>query len=263
LFLVDVDGVVVKGRTPIPGAAQAVDTIRSNGGMVVFVTNNASRSRESLSRELNEIGIASKPDETLTTTHLAASYLVAKGARTVFMVGEEGLREELLGGGLAIVNGNAEKCDAVVVGIDRGFTYGKMADANRLIRRGATFVATNTDATLPTENGEVPGAGAIVASITTCTGRRPIILGKPSPALVKAALQATGGAMRQTAVVGDRPETDMAMARRARCLGILLLTGISTGRRRKDYPIRQRPHLIFASLQELAESFKASRVKAV
>jgi len=259
LFLVDIDGVVVKGRTPIPGAAQAIEVIRRSGGKVLFVTNNASRSRESLSRELNGIGIASKPEDTLTTAHLAASYLAAKKARKVFVVGEDGLKEELLKEGLVIVDGNAKDCDAVVVGIDRGFTYRKMADANRFIRHGARFIATNTDATLPTENGEVPGAGAIVSSIATCTGKKPKVLGKPSTALVEAALRATGSTMNQTAVVGDRPETDMAMARRAGCIGILLLTGVSTNNRREDYPPRQRPDIIFPSLRALASAYKEAK----
>lgn len=259
LFLLDVDGVVVKGRTPIPGAARAVEAIRRSGGKVLFVTNNASRSRESLSRELNEIGIPAEPEDTLTTAHLAASYLAAKKARTVYAVGEEGLRKELTCAGLAIVDGSAERCDAVVVGIDRGFTYAKMAEANRFIRLGAEFVATNTDATLPTEDGEVPGAGAIVSSIATCTGRRPKVIGKPSPALVKEAILATKCAIRRTAVVGDRTETDMAMARRAGCVGILLLTGVSKGARREGYPPGQRPNLIFPSLRALAGAYEEAK----
>ncbi|MGQ9514757.1 MAG: HAD-IIA family hydrolase [Thermoproteota archaeon] len=259
LFLVDVDGVLVKGRTPIPGAAQAVEKLRRNGGKVIFVTNNASRSREMLSRELNEIGIESRPEETLTTAHLAARYLVAHKARTVFMVGEKGLRDELLGGGLEIVGGDAERCDAVVVGIDREFTYRKMADASRFIRQGARFIATNTDATLPTEGGEIPGAGAIVSSIVTCTRRRPTVLGKPNPSLVKAALQADRCTIRQTAVVGDRAETDVAMARRAGCVGILLLTGVSTHTRCDDYARRQRPNMIFPSLQALANAYEEAK----
>jgi len=263
LFLIDIDGVVIKGRTPIPGASQAVEALRGNGAVVVFVTNNASRSRTSLAQELGEIGIKVAPEQTLTTAYLAARHLLTTDARRVFMVGELGLREELTKAGLTIVEGEAEACDAVVVGIDRGFTYRKMALANRFIRKGAKFIATNTDATLPTERGEDPGAGAIVASIATCTGRKSVIMGKPSPNLVRMALDMTGKRLRQTAVVGDRPETDMTMARRSGCLGILLLTGVSTHTRREDYAIRQRPNLIFASLQELAGSYGASRAKAV
>lgn len=262
LFLVDIDGVIVKGRTPILGAAQAVDVLRSNGAIVIFVTNNASRSRASLSRELNEIGIAVDPDQTLTTAYLTAKYLVTVGARTIYVIGEAGLREELKGVGLTIVPGEAEKCDVVVVGIDRDFTYRKMAEANRFIRRGARFIATNTDATLPTEEGEEPGAGAAVASIATCTGRKPTILGKPSPNLVRMALQMTGKALRQTAVVGDRPETDIAMARKAGCLGILLLTGVSTRSRCGAYPRGQRPDMIFHSLRELAMAYGDARGSA-
>jgi len=253
LFLVDVDGVIVKGRTQIPGASQAIEALRRHGATVIFVTNNASRSRISLAQELCEIGIDADPEQTLTTAYIAARRLQNADSRRIFMVGEAGLREELTNAGLTVVGDDAEDCDAVVVGIDRAFTYGKMASANRFIRKGAEFIATNTDATLPTERGEDPGAGAIVASIARCTGRRPKIMGKPSPNLVRMALEMTGKGLRQTAVVGDRPETDMAMARRSGCLGILLLTGISTHRRRGEYPVRQRPHLIFSSLQELAK----------
>lgn len=263
LFLVDVDGVIVKGRTQIPGATKAIEDLRGHGATVIFVTNNASRSRTSLAQELRDIGIEAAPEQTLTTAYLAARHLQTTDARRIFMVGEAGLREELTKAGLTVVGGDAEDCDAVVVGIDRDFTYGKMASANRFIREGVEFIATNTDATFPTERGEDPGAGAIVASIARCTGRRPTIMGKPSPNLVRMALEMTGERLRQTAVVGDRPETDMAMARRSGCLGILLLTGVSTHRRREEYPVGQRPHLIFSSLQELAESYEVSGAKAV
>jgi 4-nitrophenyl phosphatase len=140
--------------------------------------------------------------------------------------------------------------------MDRNYNYRKLATAFTFIQTNAKFIATNTDATLPTERGEIPGAGAMVSSLEGCTQKRPIIIGKPNTYLMKLALERTKSAVKDCVVVGDRPETDIAMARKAGCLGIIVLTGVTNKKRRSEYPFHQRPDLIYPSLFELSKEYE-------
>jgi len=256
LFLLDIDGVILIGRTPIDVAPEGVRLLRRRGARVVFTTNNSTRSRESLLRELNSAGLEAEIGEILTTGYCAARYLRSEGLDKVYAIGESGLIEELHEAGVKMVDDKATECDAVVVGLDRSLTYARLATAQRLIRRGARFVATNTDATLPTETGEIPGAGAIVSALATCTGEKPFVLGKPEKILMETALETTGVPRTRCAIVGDRSETDILMAKKGGCLGILVLTGISTSPRFEDYPPDRRPDLIFKSILDLAKNYQ-------
>lgn len=165
------------------------------------------------------------------------------------------MREELRIAGLDLVDESSRRCDAVVVGWDRAFTYRKMASARRFIAAGAAYVATNTDATFPTENGEQPGAGAVVAGISVSSGKEPVIVGKPNDMMMRLALQRAKCSAEECAVVGDRPETDVAMARKGGCIAVLVLTGVTSPPELELYPPELRPDLVFPSLVELARNY--------
>jgi len=257
VFLVDIDGVVKRGEALLPGAREAVSMIRGRGAKIFFLTNNSSRSRASLMCELGRSGIEVERDEVLTSSYCAATYLRSRGVCAVYAVGEDGLRDELKDAGLNLIDESSQGCDAVVVGIDRDFTYRKMDVARRFVVNGAVYVATNTDATLPTEEGERPGAGAVVAGISVSSGREPVVVGKPNDMMMRLALQRTGRSAKECAVVGDRPETDVAMARRGGCVAVLVLTGVASSPELDHYPPELRPDFIFPSLAELARSYRS------
>ena len=122
----------------------------------------------------------------------------------------------------------AEKAQAVVLGIDRQINYNKMREATLLVRRGIPFYVTNPDKTFPTPRGEIPGAGAWASVIVTATGVEPIYAGKPAPALLELARERLGTAKEETLVVGDRLETDIAGGQAAGCPVALVLSGVST-----------------------------------
>lgn len=256
LFLLDIDGVILIGKTPIEVAPDGVRMLRRKGAKVTFITNNSTRSRNSLLSELMSAGLDARREEILTTSYCAAKYLRSEQMSQVYAIGEKGLVEELTSAGIELADEKTIRCDAVVVGLDRNLTYNKLATAQRLIGRGARFIATNADATLPTETGLIPGAGAIVSALTTCTGVKPIVLGKPETMLMQVALKVTRMSKERCAIVGDRPETDILMAKRGGCLGILVLTGISASQKVEDYPPDQRPDLIFKSILDLAEKYR-------
>ncbi len=256
LFLVDLDGVVLKGCTLIPGAADAIALLRRAGTRLMFPTNNTTRSRGALADLLQAAGIAVPLEDLLTAAHCAAHYAVEQGWRRVYLIGERGLHEECVAAGLTVVDEAATTCEGVLVGLDRAFTYRKLAAALTFLRRGAAFVATNTDSSLPTEAGEIPGAAAMVASLEACSHTRPtIVIGKPNTPLLELALARSSQPLDACCVVGDRPETDIAMARNAGCYSILVLTGVANNPRREAYPPHHRPDLIAPSLLEVARQY--------
>lgn len=260
LFLVDVDGVVLRGDTPIPGAVTALSVLRRIGAKIIFPTNNSTKSRRALARRLDQMGVTVEEREVLTTSYCAARHASAHGLTRVYVVGEEGLLVECREAGLDIVGADAASCDAVIVGLDRQFSYAKLTAAFRLIRAGARFIATNTDTSLPMEQGYLPGSAAMVSGLAACTQVEPsIVLGKPNSYLLDLALSTAGVSAARCAVVGDRPETDIAMARQGNCLGILVLTGVAKAPTLKAYPPEQRPDMIFPSIRDVARSFAQLR----
>src|ERR1019366_2867245 len=133
--------------------------------------------------------------------------------QAVFVIGEEGLERALVEGGMRLTD-VPDEAAWVIAGLDREVTYTRLRDASFAIERGAQFVATNADGSLPVEAGEIPGAGALQAAITTTTGRKPLVLGKPEPRMLQLGMERIHGTVATTAVIGDRLETDIEAAGR-------------------------------------------------
>jgi 4-nitrophenyl phosphatase len=177
--------------------------------------------------------IAVEPNDILTSAQAAVAYvrLHAKPGARVRIVGEAGLRQAAEEEGFVVVqDGEATPAEWVIAGLDRSFTYEKLTGATRDIMRGARFVATNTDALLPIEGGDVvPGAGTMVAAIRTATAVAPVVLGKPEPGLFEHGLRRLGElAADDCAMIGDRIDTDIVGGRRAGLRTILVLSGVTT-----------------------------------
>jgi HAD superfamily hydrolase (TIGR01457 family) len=230
--LIDLDGVVYTGRIPIPGAADFLAEARSRGLKFLLVTNNSTTSPELVAERLHGMQIEVGPHEILTSAQAAVAYVklhAAAGAR-VRIVGEAGLRQEAENEGFVVVEDGEAQAEWVIAGLDRAFTYAKLANATRDIMSGAHFVATNADALLPVEGGQmVPGAGTMIAAIQTATSVQPVILGKPEPGLFEHGLRRLGGlAPHEVAMVGDRLDTDVDGGRRAGLRTILVLSGVTS-----------------------------------
>jgi len=230
--LIDLDGVVYTGRIPIPGAAGFLAEARRRGLKFLLVTNNSTTSPELVAERLRGMQIDVGPDEILTSAQAAVGYVklhAAQGAR-VRIVGEAGLKAEAEQQGFVVVDDGEASAEWVIAGLDRAFTYAKLASATRDILAGAHFVATNADALLPIEGGQVvPGAGTMIAAIKTATGVEPVVLGKPEPGLFEHGLLRLGGlAPSDAAMIGDRLDTDVDGGARAGLRTILVLTGVTT-----------------------------------
>jgi 4-nitrophenyl phosphatase len=222
--LCDLDGVVWLRRQPIAGAVAAVERLRAAGCRVVFVTNNSMSTIADQEGALEAIGIQAR-DDVVTSAQAAASLL--EPGDTVLVCGGPGVVEAVEARGAAVVHDGV--ADAVVVGLHQDFDYHRMQAASRAIRSGARFIATNDDATFPTPDGPIPGAGAIVASVATASETAPVIAGKPHPpmaALVASRCGATFSSSKAL-VVGDRWSTDGRFAVTLDSAFALVRTGVT------------------------------------
>lgn len=251
----DMDGVLFRMDDPIPGAADAVRRLRERGELVYFLTNNSSKSRDEYVAKLARFDIPSTPAEIMTSAYATALMFreQRQTGRSVFVVGEAGLKRELADVGMRIMEEpEAAQPDFVVAGWDRGFTYVKLAAAQQAILKGAVFIATNRDKTYPDSGGRVlPGGGAIVAAIETCTGVVPKTIGKPEPYTLEIILRLAGASPEECLVIGDRLDTDIAIGNAVGARTALVLTGISTRAEAESAPPEWRPDAIWTDLRDL------------
>ena len=227
-FAFDLDGVVWKGDRPIAGAPDTIRTLRDAGKRVAFVTNNSSETGETYAKKLAEMGAGGSPDEVVSSADATARLLEREvpglRGRLAYVIGGEGLLNAVAGVGARIAIGEEGKdASLVVVGWDRSLTFDKLRLATLAVRGGAMFVASNTDATYPAQEGLWPGAGAIVAALRTSTGVVPLVAGKPDPGVFQVARERLGGS--PALVVGDRVETDIMAAHAAGWPAALVLSG--------------------------------------
>jgi phosphoglycolate/pyridoxal phosphate phosphatase family enzyme len=246
LLLVDLDGVVYRGAEPVPGVPAVLTARAAAGDDVVYVTNNSMWYRTDYVTRLESMGAPVSPDLIVSSARATALYLrdLQPPVRRVLVVGGPGLVHEIKDVGIEVVySGDAADrwaangrdaaaavgdVDAVIVGLDLEFSYGRFACAAHAIRAGARFIATNLDPVYPLEKGLMPGAGSIVAAIETASGHSPVSIGKPGPLLLEIAARAVGGDVREAVMIGDSLVTDLPAAQAVGARSILMLTGVST-----------------------------------
>jgi glycerol-1-phosphatase len=224
-LLLDLDGTVYRGSTAISGAVELLDRINCR---TMFLTNNASRSRDEVAEHMRVMGFAVDPDDVITSAQAAARLLENElpcGSK-VLVIGTDALAAALDEVGLKPVRSQRDAPVAVVQGHSPDTDWGQLAEGALAIRDGAMWVACNADATFPTERGLVPGNGSMVAALRTATGSEPLMVGKPAPHMVREAL--SRGCFESPLVVGDRLETDIGGATAARLPSMLALSGVSS-----------------------------------
>ena len=244
----DLDGVVYVDGTGIAGAGETLRKLDDAGRRVLFATNNATKTRSAAAAQITATtGYSCRPDQVVTSSFVTARNVAGRfGA--AFVVGEAGLVDTLNDEGVPTVE-TWHAADVVVVGLDRELSYSRLRDAALAVSvGGAAFVATNTDATYPTAAGPAPGGGAIVAALATATGVTPEVFGKPHAPYRAVLRELAAGAVL---MVGDRPETDLAMGRAERWTTALVLTGVVTDPAQVDPAVA--PDHVIASIAGLPE----------
>jgi 4-nitrophenyl phosphatase len=251
--ILDVDGTVVRGDDPIPGAKAGLDLLDDRGLRRLFVSNNPTKPPAAYESRLARAGFDISADEIVTAATVTTAYLRDNyGDAPHFLVGEDGLRTLMTDAGLTLTSDPAD-ARVLVASIDRDFDYDRLAVAMRVLQDDSVaFVGTDPDMVIPAAAGDIPGSGAVIHAIAGVAGRDPdIVLGKPSHPTQDLVRSRIGLDPADCLVVGDRLDTDIALGARAGMTTALVTTGIAETPALVDAPVE--PDYVLDSLAELAD----------
>src|SRR3954447_19159806 len=232
----DMDGVLVREEHAIPGAKEFIARLRETNTPFLLLTNNSIWTRRDLAARLRAGGL-DVPEDAIWTSALATAKFLEdqRPGGSAFVIGESGLTTGLHSAGYTIDERNP---DYVVLGETRTYSFGRIAHAIRLIARGARFIATNRDPTGPAPDGPLPATGSVAALISRATGRDPYFIGKPNPLMMRTALNTLEAHSEETAMIGDRMDTDIVAGIEAGLETILVLTGVTSQSETELFPFR-------------------------
>lgn len=249
----DMDGVLWRGHTPMPGLEAFFELLAAHDLPHVLVTNNASRTPKQYVAKLAEMGIETTTDHVLNSSMATAAYLAehAPSDAVIYPIGGPGIFDALQDQSFRLSAG--DRADYVVVSWDRDLSWHKLATATRLIREGAAFIGTNPDVTFPMDTTLAPGAGAQLVLLEASTDVAPTVVGKPEPILYRQAMARMEARAEETLVIGDRLNTDILGGLRLGMTTALLLSGVTTREELARSPIH--PDLVFEDLAELVAAW--------
>jgi NagD protein len=252
-FIFDLDGTVYLSDRLIPGADRVIRLLREKGRKVAFLSNKPIQTREDYAAKLTRLGIPTQPDEVINSTLVMINYLEknAPNAR-LFVAGEAPFVEEVKRAGFTVTE-EPREIEYVVVAFDRTFDYRKLNIAYQAIKLGAHFVATNPDRTCPVEGGEIPDCAAMIAAIEAVTQRKvEVIVGKPSPLMIQAAMDVMGLRPEECILIGDRLETDIKMGKEAGIATGIVLTGVTSEEMLREIKHTPgQPDFVFQSIADV------------
>uniref|UniRef100_A0A060T2T1 4-nitrophenylphosphatase n=1 Tax=Blastobotrys adeninivorans TaxID=409370 RepID=A0A060T2T1_BLAAD len=248
-FLFDCDGVLWRGNHLLPSVVETLDLLRSKNKQLTFVTNNSTKSRRAYTEKFAKFGLSVSASEIFGSSYSAAVYLKKvvqlPEDKKVLVIGESGIEEELQAAGVNYVGGTDPNLrqypteellaqverdpsiGAVLVGLDLHINYLKISHGMvNLMDKDTLFLATNTDSTFPSKGKMLPGAGTVVGTLETCTGRKPTALGKPSPAMMDCIKAEKEIVPERTCMIGDRLNTDIMFGRQGGLGTLMVLTGV-------------------------------------
>lgn len=256
LYLFDMDGTLYLGDQLYPFTVELLETIRKNGGTYLFMTNNSSKSVEDYVKKLEKLGISASREDFMTSSQATAYYLHKhhEGQR-LYVCGTESLKAELRQEGF-VVTTNLDEVDCIVLGFDTELTFQKLHDVSFLLltRENLPYIATNPDYVCPTEFGSVPDCGSVCDMIFNATGKRPVVIGKPSPLMPQLAMEKLGIRPEEACVVGDRIYTDVKSGLNAGITGILVMSGETTPEILEKSP--DKPHLVLPDAGQILAALK-------
>ena len=257
LFLFDMDGTLYLGDRLYDFTVELLQTIKKCGGTYLFMTNNSSKSVEDYIKKLAKFGISATREDFITSSQATAYYLHKhhEGQR-LYVCGTESLKAELRREGFTVTE-SIDQTDCIVMGFDTELTFQKLHDVSYLLltRDEIPFIATNPDLVCPTEFGSVPDCGSVCQMIFNATGKRPVVIGKPSPLMPKLAMDRLGIAKEHSCVIGDRIYTDIKSGLNAGITGILVMSGETTYEILDASP--EKPHIVMESAREILDILKA------
>lgn len=246
-YLMDMDGVLIRGSQVIPGAAEFIGRLRSKGKPFLILTNNSLYTPRDLQSRLAHAGLH-VPAEALYTSALATAQFLHRqcpGGKA-YVIGEAGLTTALHDLDYVLTD---QDPDYVVLGETHSYSFQRLTQAIRLVAGGARFIATNPDVVGPAEEGLVPATGALAALIAEATGVRPYFVGKPNPLMMRSALRQLGAHSEAAVMIGDRMDTDIVAGTEAGMQTVLVLTGVTSLAQVERFPYR--PTLVLESVGQI------------
>ncbi|MDO9546019.1 MAG: HAD-IIA family hydrolase [Pelolinea sp.] len=246
-YLIDMDGVLISGKKMIPGADVFIETLKKKEIKFLVLTNNSIYTQVDLAHRLQTIGLDIQAEQIFTSA-LATAYFMKsqKEHGNAFVIGEGGLNVAVHNAGYIMTDQNP---DFVVLGETFDYNFRQVTRAVRLIIEGAKFIATNPDPVGPSESGVVPACGAMAALIEKASGYSPFYCGKPSPFMIRSALNYLGVHSENTTMIGDRMDTDIIAGIQSGMDTILVLSGVTSNKQISDYPYR--PGKVVKSVSEI------------
>ncbi|MBR6682435.1 MAG: HAD family hydrolase [Clostridia bacterium] len=246
-FMCDMDGVIYHGNNLLPGAKEFVDWLNRENKNFLFLTNASNRTPEELRQKLLRMGLDVDASHFYTSALATARFLQSQKKNcSAFVIGDPGLYNALHDAGIII---NDIDPDYVIVGETTQYNYDSITKAMRLVNNGAKLIGTNTDLTGPSEYGLLPACRALVAPIEETTGKKAYFVGKPNPLMMRTGLKILGVHSEDTAMIGDRMDTDIIAGIESGVDPILVLTGVTNLQNIEQYPYR--PRLILNSIGDI------------
>ena len=246
-YLIDMDGVLIKGKKLVPGAAEFIRRLREEGTPFLILTNNSRLRPQDFSSRFQNNGLDVSAESFFTSAIATANFLHEQQPHgTAYVIGETGIINALQDIGYVL---NGKSSDYVVMGETFSYSFKRITTAINLVAAGSRFIATNPDVVGPSEKGIEPACGAVAAMITAATGVKPYFVGKPNPYMIRAALRRLGSHSEDTVMIGDRMDTDIMGGVESGMKTILVLSGLTNREDVNSYPYR--PDRIVESVAEI------------
>ena len=256
LYLFDMDGTLYLGDRLYDFTKELLQEIRKSGGKYLFMTNNSSKSVADYVKKLEKMGISATREDFMTSSQATAYYLKKHHKNQVLYVcGTESLKEELRSEGFT-VSEDISKTQCIVMGFDTELNFQKLHDVSYLLltQPDLPYIATNPDLVCPTEFGSVPDCGSVCQMIFNATGKRPVVIGKPSALMPELAMEKMGASKEETCVVGDRIYTDIKSGLNAGTVTVLVLSGETTREILQERS--EKPHLVLEDASAILTELK-------
>jgi NagD protein len=228
-YFIDMDGVLMRGAAPIPGAPEFIGRLTKREAKFLLLTNNSMYTPRDLQLRLERRGLQVPAESIYTSAMATARFLNSQHPEgTAYVIGESGLTTALHEHGYTLTEADPRY---VVVGETTSYSFESIARAIRLVAAGARFISTNPDVAAPSEAGTIPATGALAALISSASGVKPYVVGKPNPLMMRTALNANDAHSEESVMIGDNMDTDVIMGLESGLETILVLSGVT---RRED-----------------------------